>query len=420
LPGVEQRWCALIENINWSSELMPVDPKLRRRCLVVSIEVPWPATTGGRARTSQVIRQLATQYDVTVIYPASKYEKVPELPKGVRLWPVSASLKPKMSDRLGVMPRLGKLALKAIEADLLKAIDEVDPLFIYWSHSYLAAVGMKITHQRLNVVEFANIEAERSLSVSRSSRKFRHKLSALMEYAKSTWWEPRCAKEASLVVSLHHSEAVKLRRYSSDVILVPNGIEQRDFTHSPRDSFRVLTMGSWTYEPNRIGLESFLRNDWPQIIQQNPLIELVILGRGASELFAGAISGHSNVAAIGFIEDPSSIFRDSFCFLAPALSGGGSQLKVSEALSFYRLVVGPKFLQREVTEDMPENSVMGTDDLARTIIRLSKSPEIRHRVENELQSYVFSQSWERNFAPLHKWLTEATLLGNTVGRPTDD
>lgn len=399
---------------------MSLDNDARPHCVVVSIEAPWPVTTGGRARTAQIIIQLAMRYDVTVIYPMAEDEQIPEVPQGVLLRPVSASLRPTLADRLGVMPRLGKLALRAIKDDLKQALDEIDPIFIYWSHSYLAAVGMKATGQHLHVVEFANIEGERSLSISRSSKKFRHKISALAEYFKSNWWEPNCAKRASLVVSMHHSEAAKLRRYGAEVILVPNGFTQHEFNHSPSDSLRVLTMGSWDYGPNRAGLESFLNSNWPEITRLNPLMELVIAGKGAGELLNGIKGIQRNVTALGFVNDPSSIFKDCFCFLAPAITGGGSQLKVAEALSFHRLVAGPKFLQREVSPDMPENTVIGTEDLTQTILNLASSPEDRHSVEDNLQAYTSSRSWQQNFAPVQDWLAQAISFSGSRGRTNNE
>ncbi len=389
---------------------MPLDSEARPQCVVVSIEAPWPVTTGGRARTSQAVRQLALHYDVTVIFPAAEIEYVHDLPVGVILHPVLTSLKPKWRDRLGVMPRLGKVALRALRADLLEVTNKTDPLFIYWSHSYLAAVGMAFTATTLNIVEFANIESERSLSVSRSTKKLRHRLSALAEFVKGTWWEPRCAKRADLLVSLHHSESAKLRRYNAEVLLVPNGFEQRAFTHSPNDSARIFTMGSWTYEPNREGLEAFIRQDWPAIVQEVPQLELVIAGNGANALLGGAIDRQKNVTVLGFVEDTAPFFRESFCFLAPAATGGGSQLKVAEALSFCRHVVGPEFLRREVTAEMPKNAVIGTQNLGQAIIELWKSRSSRGKTESEMRSYISNRSWEHNFAPVHAWVARSSML----------
>lgn len=391
---------------------MSIEFEARQKCVVVSVEAPWPAVTGGRARTANIASQLAVTYDVTVIYPAGAEDPVPTVPEGVFLRPVVAAMKPKLTDRLSILPRLGKMTLRAIGTDLKRALAELEPEFVYWSHSYLASAGMKTSAKVMNLVEFANIEGERALSISRSSQKFKNKVSALAEYIKSIWWEPRCARQASMTVSLNHSDASILRRYGATVVLVPNGFSQHEYTRSPNGSRRILAMASWTYEPNRTGLESFLRNEWDEIVRRNPQLELVIVGKGAHQLLSGRVSGVRNTLVLGFVDDLSQVFNDCFCFLAPAVTGGGSQLKIADALSHHRLVVGPKFLQRELTPEMPSNTVIPTDDLVTIVTDLARFPERRHVLEDQLRAFVADRTWQKNFAPVHDWLAEAVSMSS--------
>lgn len=389
--------------------IMPIDIPVRRRCIVVSVEAPWPTVNGGRARTSEVIRQLAVDYDVTVVYPGrAAPEATLVTPPGVNLIAVdTASLQPRVTDRLGLLPRLGKLTLRAIESELRVAVQHAKPEFVYWSHSYLGAVGMNMFRDLLHVVEFANLERQRSLSLSRSSKRVLNKISAMAEYVKGIWWEPRCARRASLAISLNHREASTLKRYGANVVLVPNGLYQRDYLPSPSQSRQVLTLGSWAYEPNRTALESFLANEWTEILALEPDMKLVIAGSGSENLLNGEISSVRGVISLGFVEDLSNAFRDSFCFLAPATSGGGSQLKVAEALSHNRVVVGPSFLKREISPEMPRDIVIAAHDIARSMIDLSKAPDRRHSLEKDLAAFVAGRTWGENFSPVRNWLADA-------------
>lgn len=392
---------------------MQVD--VRPTCLVVTIEAPWPAQTGGRARTAAIVSQLADVYDVTVIYPTEGDDPHPLVPKGVSLRPVLAELKPKLTDRLSVLPRLGKMTLRAIGTELKKALTELEPECVYWSHSYLGAAGMRTSSRLINLVEFANIEGERSLSISRSSRRIENRVSALAEYIKSIWWEPRCARQADLSVALHHADASKLQQYGASVVLVPNGYSPYRFEYSDTRSRQIFAMGSWDYAPNRTGIESFLNNEWGEILHRNPDLQLVIAGKGSHELLAGQVHSVRNTRALGFVDDLSNLFDNCFCFLAPASTGGGSQLKIAEALSHHRIVVGPRFLHREVTPEMPANAIIASADLVTAITDLARSPERRHLIEDQLRAFIAGRTWQKNFTPIHAWLSRATSISGTKG-----
>lgn len=386
--------------------MMSAENLTRRKCIVVSVEAPWPVLNGGRARTSEVIKQLSVDYDVTVVYPGQAAEPSITLPPGVSLIAVNRTPKSKLSDRIGLLPRLGKTTLRAIRPELKAASEKLEPSFIYWSHSYLAAVGMAEHQQLPHLVEFANLEGPRSLSLSHSSRRFRNRISAFVEYLKSLWWEPRCARQAQLSISLNHHEASILNLYRANVVLVPNGFKQREYVPSPVQSRRVLTLGSWTYGPNRTALEAFLTGEWIDIVTRKPRMELVVAGPGSDDLLDGRISDLRGVTSLGYVDDLDQVFRDCFCFLAPAASGGGSQLKIAEALSRHRTVIGPSFLKREVSPGMPLDVLIATDDMVGSVIGLFETPERRHAIEGDISRYVADRTWEDSFLPVRKWLAD--------------
>ncbi|UKA57993.1 glycosyltransferase [Arthrobacter sp. FW306-2-2C-D06B] len=377
----------------------------------MSVESPWPAVNGGRARVSNVVEQLAASYDVTVIYPVKAGEPASYAPPGVKQIAVDTATEPRLRDRLSILPRLGIITLRTIAPELKIVMDQLRPDFVYWTHSYIAAVGMKSNRDGLNLVEFANIEGKRSLSLGRSSKRIRNRVSAFSEYLKSLWWEPRCARRASLTISLHHQEAKILQASGAKVVLAQNGFSQHEYFPSSPDSRRILAVGSWTYGPNRSAIESFLEGEWVEILRQAPTMELVIAGSGSEGLLDGRVSKVQQVSALGFVDDLSQIFRDSFCLLAPATSGGGSQLKIAEALSHHRPVIGPAFLAREVSPEMPEGVLIASDDIVSSVIELAQSPSHRHLLERKLLAFVADRTWHRNFLPVRTWLTE-TLREN--------
>lgn len=392
----------------------------RQKCLVVTVEAPWPPVNGGRARVSKIVEQLARRYDVTVIYPVKTGEQASRAPAGINQISVETTARPNLKDRLSILPRLGNITLKTITPELKFTIAQLQPDFVYWTHSYLAAAGMRSNGNGLNLVEFANIEGRRSLSLSRSSRRIQNRASALSEYFKSLWWEPHCARRANLAISLHHQEAQALQGFGAKVILARNGFSQHEYFPSPPDSRRILTVGSWTYGPNRSAIESFLKGEWIEILKRDPNMELVIAGAGSEGLLNGRVLNLQHVSALGFVDDLSQVFRDCFCFLAPATSGGGSQLKIAEALSHHRPVIGPTFLAREQSPELPEGVVIASDNLVDSVLELAQSVSHRHLLERKLLAFVANRTWDHRFSPVHAWLSEALLERPSVTGELDN
>lgn len=96
---------------------------------------------------------------------------------------------------------------------------------------------------------------------------------------------------------------------------------------------RVLFVGDLQFPPNRHGLEGFLDDVWPQVRAAHPEAELMIVGRGLAPADADRWSKLPGVQPAGFVEDLAEPYRASAVVVAPVWWGGGTKIKVLEALS---------------------------------------------------------------------------------------
>jgi len=92
---------------------------------------------------------------------------------------------------------------------------------------------------------------------------------------------------------------------------------------------RCLFVATFTYEPNRAGLRFLLERVLPRVWEQLPDAELVLVGRGLDE----APSADPRVRAMGFVEELGPVYEGARCALVPLLQGGGTPLKLIEALA---------------------------------------------------------------------------------------
>lgn len=385
-----------------------ISAEMKVRILVVSVEPLWPSTHGGRIRTAKIAETLASNdFHVRVISPERPGSIRGEAP--ANLDAVSLKWRPPRHNaaRLHWLPWLGTYSLPQV-IELQAEIDEFQPDFIYWSHSYLAVVGMrKIRTQAKHVVEFANIEKDRFLSIAKRGRS-RHRLSALLEFIKACVWEPVVARRADLCVAISETDRTALQAKGALAVTVENALVSHGGSLSP-DSHVLLSVANWEYAPNRDGINEFLLNHWGNVIRVIPEARLLLVGKGSEDVCKG-LDGLTNVEALGYVGDLAAVYREAALFLAPARSGAGSQLKVAEALGHSRCVVGPAFLGREERLGLPIGALSASDATSEVVIEGLLKPIARRKVEREISGYARLHDWQFETAVLRVWLKKGMKL----------
>jgi glycosyltransferase involved in cell wall biosynthesis len=85
----------------------------------------------------------------------------------------------------------------------------------------------------------------------------------------------------------------------------------------------AIFVANFAYEPNRRGL------GFPRVWRELPDAPLVLVGAGLEDL----PSGDPRVRALGFLSNLDGVYRQARCAVVPLLQGGGSPLKLIEALA---------------------------------------------------------------------------------------
>lgn len=112
--------------------------------------------------------------------------------------------------------------------------------------------------------------------------------------------------------------------------VVPNAIETEPF---PRPTVRVpgslIFTGSLRYAPNAEGMAWFVEHVLPSLRPRVPGIRLTITGEHAPAPFGPA----PDIVLTGRIPDVRALLAASAISVAPLLSGGGTRLKILEAMA---------------------------------------------------------------------------------------
>jgi len=93
---------------------------------------------------------------------------------------------------------------------------------------------------------------------------------------------------------------------------------------------RALFVANFAYEPNRNGLRFLLEEVFPLVWAQLPDARLALVGAGLE----WAPSEDPRVETRGFVEQLRDAYAEAACAVVPLLQGGGTPLKLIEALAY--------------------------------------------------------------------------------------
>ncbi|HEY4895932.1 MAG TPA: glycosyltransferase family 4 protein, partial [Solirubrobacteraceae bacterium] len=93
---------------------------------------------------------------------------------------------------------------------------------------------------------------------------------------------------------------------------------------------RAIFVANFSYEPNVEGMRFLLDRVLPLVWAELPDARLALVGAG----LAGSVSEDPRVEALGFVDDLREAYAASACAVVPLLVGGGTPLKLLEALAY--------------------------------------------------------------------------------------
>ena len=126
-------------------------------------------------------------------------------------------------------------------------------------------------------------------------------------------------------------------RQAHKVEVFPNCISVADLQGKKVecDHPRLIFAGSFRYQPNYQAMQWFVGHVFPRIVKQIPNVELIITGDHANLPLPQA----ENITLAGYVNDIKSLVASCDVSLAPLWNGGGTRLKILEAMAIGTPVV---------------------------------------------------------------------------------
>jgi len=398
--------------------------------LQIAPQLPWPIDTGAKLRNFHLARTMSPDAAVALVAfgneqgisgPAPHYQPVISVPR---------------EDHNSFFNLLrgavGKTPL---------------PLLNYTRPQMMRALQELIARSEFDIVQFESIHLMPYLATVRAARKpalavldWHNIESTLLEqyserqrnplrraYVRRTaklmgQFERLAAREfdAHLVVS--EEDARRLRELNRDarIFVIENGVDVARFTEnqgstgSRRD--RVVFVASMDYHANIDAAVWFARTVWPGLHQLQPTLSFTIVGRDPAPAVRELIA-IPGVEVTGTVEDVRPFYREALAAIVPLRVGGGSRLKILEAMAAGVPVVATTLGAEGLAVQHGENIVIAdTDEALRdALVSLAQDPASRARLIESGRALVKAQyDWStigaKLLASYQSLLTEGSPL----------
>ncbi len=315
-----------------------------KKLLFITIELPFPPTSGGRMKSWNMLKFFSKSYRVGLACPI-KYG-----PDEIEKMSRQIDLVEFLHERVEI-PRSGKTLLQShmrgitintlrsrsdrLIDQVAKIIDEYDVVVLdhYESAQYLPASyrGTVIFHAH----NATYLMWER---YAQSDAKWMYRIATWLEGKRVKQAEVEICQRADLVFASPNdidslvsagAEPQKFREtyhLGDDSQLALPSIRFGDTTKT------LLYVGTLNWEANVDGLLWFMEHVWPTVSQQEPTAVVKIVGSKPDPRLLEAAKQHSRIEFTGFVEDLEPLFSSSRLFLAPLRFGSGIKVKVLNAM----------------------------------------------------------------------------------------
>ena len=325
---------------------------ITRRILYVCHMLSYPPGKGGQYRTYHIARLLQRFGDVTMLcFDIDQYPPIPTEEATREKFPSLELIRPepqpersflkKRLDQLGMLffnkPNIWNWPL--LEGDqrrVKRLVEEHDLIWIErpYTINLLGDISGKpvvLDFDDLNHVKEVQIKEARDDWSGGGLKGAVRRFSGRLDSWLLKRWEVEQAKKASVYCVCSSDDASYFEKLTSKpASIVANGFEEPESSVWSRPDGPVFGfLGSQQYAPNRKGLERFVRDVWPHILNRYPEAELRVVGSAAKS--TPSYEGVPGVNILGFVDSLKEEMARWVCMVVPIYEGGGTRIKILEA-----------------------------------------------------------------------------------------
>jgi len=176
--------------------------------------------------------------------------------------------------------------------------------------------------------------------------------------------------------------------------VVPTGVDTEYFAPSAgsQQPARLIFTGSMDWLPNEDAMIYFCRDVLPAIRAEVPDVALTIVGRTPTPAVK-KLAEERGVTVTGRVDDVRPFMRDASVYIVPLRIGGGTRLKIFEAMAMGKAVVSTTIGAEGLPVTDGEHVLLADDPatFARAVVHLIRDTGHRTRIEAAARALVLAR-----------------------------
>jgi sugar transferase (PEP-CTERM/EpsH1 system associated) len=387
--------------------------------LMVTLNVPSPSWGAG-TRNDQVLRALAAHHDVTLVALTE------DLAAAER---DAAELRP-LTREIQLIPLPGRRSTRRLRQAVALARRESYRLTTCCPPALKSALDERFQRQQYDAIVFESslvagytpppgvrvVLDQHNIEHELVWRTYQHETAPLrrwfnrLEYGPLRSGEIERCRAADVVLVPSERERCQLLKLmpAPPILVAPNGVDLSAFTQDvtavpiTEASNSVIFTGTMAYHPNVQGVLHFARECWPLVRARVPEATWQIVGRQPPPEVQ-RLAHLPGVTVTGTVPAVQPYLARASVAIAPLLIGGGTRLKILEALAMGKAVVTTSLGCEGLELVSDQHAIIRDDplDFAKAVVTLLREPALRVRLGTAGRALIAERySWDRCLAPL--------------------
>jgi glycosyltransferase involved in cell wall biosynthesis len=407
------------------------------RVAVVDEELPYPMTSGKRIRTLNLLLRLARRHCITYLCHRNSD---PDEARRAAAFLRDNGIEPVVVDR-AVPPKSGPLFYARLAANLLSPLPysvathtSVALRNALWEHAATTSVDVWHCEWTPYCEVLRDLPAERRLVVAHNvesmiwQRYHDTEANPLKRWYVGRQWrkfedfERRAYGGSGMTVAVSPEDAQRIRTDFNGgcVRVVDNGVDTEYFrpTDGVRESNRILFLGSLDWRPNLDGVALLLDRVFPAVREKVPAARLDLVGRNPPDWLRQRVAGCEGVELHGSVADVRPYLARAGVMAVPLRIGGGSRLKILEALASAVPVVSTRVGAEGLCLE-PDRHLTVVEDVEAMadalVSAIHDSAKVRQQAERGREVVLARYDWGRLADELERaWIDLAGGVGRAA------
>jgi sugar transferase (PEP-CTERM/EpsH1 system associated) len=189
------------------------------------------------------------------------------------------------------------------------------------------------------------------------------------------------------VIAVSREDADTIRRdYGVEAVSdVPTGVDTEFFrprADYPAGTHELVFTGSMDWMPNQDAIAYFVAEILPRLRRSIPQVTLTVVGRNPPPALEKLARADASIKVTGYVEDVRPYMERAAGYVVPLRVGGGTRLKIFEAMAMERPVVSTSIGAEGLPVRDGVELLIGDspDEFAEAVIRVLRDPVAARRL----------------------------------------